>query len=171
MRTGTNTLTTIRSLQRTDVPVIRDILTETGVFSPQEIAVALELLGIVLDNPGQREYEISCAIDETGEVSGYTCFGPTPMTAATYDLYWIAVKPSVHHHGIGTELLRFTEETIGARGGRLVIAETSSKPSYTNTRAFYIRSGYDELSRIRNYYNVNDDLVVYGKYLSPSGGT
>ena len=52
------------------------------------------------------------------------------------------------------------------RGGRLIIAETSSKPSYDGTNRFYVRNSYCEMARIRNYYEKGDDLVVYGKYFS-----
>jgi len=149
-----------------DKDPIRIILEETSVFTESEIAVALELIDIVLNNDHQKDYQIYSAISEDGNVVGYYCIGPTPMTIGTYDLYWIAVKPFAHNKGIGKELLNHAELLIKHRGGRLVVAETSSQPKYENTRKFYISAQYQELSRIKDYYKIGDDLVVYGKYVS-----
>lgn len=157
---------TIQQIRSVDKDPIRIILEETSVFTESEIAVALELIDIVLNNDHQKDYLIYSAISEDGNVVGYYCIGPTPMTIGTYDLYWIAVKPSAHNKGIGKELLNHAELLIKQRGGRLVVAETSSQPKYENTRKFYVSAQYQELSRIKDYYKIGDDLVVYGKYVS-----
>ena len=125
---------------------------------------ALELMDIYVDEPTQKDYELSSAID--GEtVAGYVCFGPTPLTEGTYDLYWIAVDPARQHQKIGRQLMTYAEEVIRSRRGRLVVVETSSQPRYENTRKFYLRLNYTELARLRGYYRADDDLVIYGKYL------
>ena len=161
-----NAVIPIRPLLREDRPAIESLLVETDVFTDDEIEVALELVDTVLGNPLQHDYEIHVAADEDGTAVGYYCIGPTPVTSGTFDLYWIAVKPSAHNRGIGKELLLHAEESIRSHGGRLVIAETSSQPKYEHTRRFYLRNGYAEVARIREYYKPGDDLVVYGKYLS-----
>lgn len=162
----TNVVIPIRRLVREDRPAIESLLVETDVFTKDEIEIALELVDTILGDPRQRDYEIHVAADEEGNPVGYYCVGPTPVTSGTFDLYWIAVKPSFHDRGIGKELLLHAEESIRSRGGRLVIAETSSQPKYEHTRRFYLRNGYAEVARIREYYKPGDDLVVYGKYLS-----
>jgi ribosomal protein S18 acetylase RimI-like enzyme len=170
MHAGADVLTlqehTIRKLREEDVAGLESILRRTGVFSDDEVAVALELMDIFLHNPGQKDYDIYSSVDQHGTVQGYVCVGPTPMTNGTYDLYWIAVDPDRHNRGIGKQLQRFTEELVRSQGGRLIIAETSSRPDYTNTRNFYISLNYQEVARIKEYYSVGDDLVVYGKYVS-----
>ena len=156
----------IRPLVQSDCEPIRGILQDTCVFNEEEILIALELIDIVLNVPQQKDYEIVTAVDEEEQVVGYVCVGPTPGTAATYDLYWIAVAPKIHGKGIGKALMRWTEERIEAKGGRLIVAETSSTEKYTATRNFYLKCGYEQLARIQEYYRPGDDLVVYGKYLS-----
>jgi len=155
----------IRLLRREDREPIRRLLVETEVFTDEEIAIALELIDVVLDKPDQKDYIIS-VYDEGDEVWGYYCIGPTPATEATFDMYWIAVKPAIHGKGIGTKLDEHAVDFIKSRGGKLVIAETSSRPMYAKTRQFYIARRYTELARIRDYYRSGDDLVVYGKYLT-----
>ncbi len=49
-----------------------------------------------------------CALgaEHDGRLAGWICWGPTPCTLGTYDLYWMAVDPALHGGGIGTALLR-----------------------------------------------------------------
>ncbi len=84
----------------------------------------------------------------------------------TFDLYWIAVDPALHGRGFGSRLMRHAEEYVKSERGRLMIVETSSRPSYEPTRRFYSSSGYSELAHIAGYYRPDDDLVVFGKYVS-----
>ena len=161
---------TIRKLKREDVPVLETIVRETGVFTEDEVAVAVELMNIFLNHPSQRDYDVRVSVGHDGAVQGYVCVGPTPMTDGTYDLHWIAVDPKRHGRGIGKELQKFTEDLVLSQGGRLVIAETSGQTKYENTRKFYIALGYTEVARIENFYRTGDDKVVYGKYLSQLQG-
>lgn len=155
----------IRPLIREDREPIRRLLVETGVFTQEEVGIAIELIDIVLDKPGQKDYIINTYVDGKN-VGGYYCIGPTPATESTFDLYWIATKPLAQGKGIGTKLNDHAMNLVRSKGGRLVIAETSSQPKYEATRKFYIARGYIELSRIRDYYRIGDDLVVYGRYLT-----
>ena len=135
------------------------------MFSGEEVNIALELIDMVLQVPGQKDYVVN-VYERNGTVLGYYCVGPTPATVGTFDMYWIAVTPSAHGQGVGTVLNTHAEQLIADRGGRLIIVETSSRPAYESTRAFYRRREYVELARIRGYYRPDDDLVVYGKFLS-----
>lgn len=154
----------IRPLQPEDREPIRQLLVETGVFTGEEVGIALELIDAVLNNPGQKDYIIRVC-DEGNTPLGYYCVGPTPATESTYDLYWIAVTPAEHGKGVGRMLNTHAEGLIRSRGGTLIIVETSSRPQYDRTRGFYVSAGYTEFTRIRDYYRAGDDLVVYGKYL------
>jgi len=148
---------------------IKEILGQCSEFTDEEVQIAIELIGIVLNNSSQLDYVINTAISEHGNVVGYYCLGPTSLTIGTYDLYWIAVQPSFHNRGIGKQLLHHAEDYVIDRGGRLIIVETSSQNKYEKTRKFYSRNQYNELSRIKDYYKIGDDLVTYGKYVSQFG--
>ncbi|MEW6510498.1 MAG: GNAT family N-acetyltransferase [Bacteroidota bacterium] len=155
----------IRPLRREDREPLRRLLVATGVFTEQEILIAQELIDAVLEKEGQKDYIIRVC-EEEGRVLGYYCIGPTPATEATFDLYWIAVDPAHQGKGVGGTLDRHATELVASMGGRLIVAETSSRPAYGATREFYLRRGYGELARIMEYYRPGDDLVVYGKYLT-----
>jgi len=105
-------------------------------------------------------------VDDLGVVLGYLCYGPTPLTEGTYDLYWIAVDPDYAGQGIGTRLLKHFENEVRRKQGYLIVIETSSTPEYTDTREFYLRKGYLLAETIKDFYRRGEDRVTYTKYLS-----
>jgi GNAT superfamily N-acetyltransferase len=155
----------IRPLADTDRDAVRTILEESKMFRDDEIDVALEVIDEYLDDPAASGYWSYVAVEDTGAVSGFAVVGPNPMTIGTFDLYWIVVDQSKQRKGIGTELIAFAEQRVMDANCRLLIAETSSKPMYLRTRNFYQQNGYSELAHIRDYYDVGDDLIIFGKYL------
>ena len=102
---------------------------------------------------------------EGADIVGFACYGPRALTEGTYDLFWIAVDPSVRRMGAGVALMRATESEVRKRGGRLVIVETSGMEKYTSTRAFYESVGYQKEAVIRDFYKARDDLVIYTMHL------
>jgi ribosomal protein S18 acetylase RimI-like enzyme len=153
----------IRQLRGDDRAALLRIVQETGVFRPEEVDIAMELIDAVIVEPAHKDYAI--AVYDDGTVGGYYCVGPTPATEGTFDLYWIAVDPARHGRGIGGALMKHAEDCIRARGGRLVMVETSSRDNYAPTRKFYLGAGYQQLALIKGYYRPDDDLVVFGKYV------
>jgi ribosomal protein S18 acetylase RimI-like enzyme len=155
----------IRGVTAADRPRIHAILVATGAFTPAEIECADELVAEAVEQPDKGDYLVH-VVEADGEVQGYVCYGATPLTDGTFDLYWIAVDPASHGRGYGRALVAFVEHDLRARGGRLLLIETSSKDSYGATQAFYLRCGYAELARIPAFYRPGDDKLVYGKYLA-----
>ncbi len=156
----------IRRLVAADREAVARIIRDVGNFSAAEIDVALELVDIFLHDPLQNDYDIVVAEFPDGDVCGYACWGPTPLTRGTYDLYWIATDPVTHGKGIGKALMQYVEEKVRDEQGRLLVLETSSKESYDKTVGFYRRLGYEEASRIRDFYDVGDDKLVFVKRIS-----
>lgn len=155
----------VRPFVQEDMPFLKEILEATDVFRSEEIDVAIELMEAVIDEPDLKDYVMYTYVDDSNAVRGYYCIGPTPMTSGSFDLYWLATDPRVHGNGIGKQLLEHCEALVKSQHGRLIIAETSSQPKYNKTHLFYLRRGYEEAARIRDYYSCGDDLVIYVKHL------
>jgi len=135
----------------------------TGLFRPEEVAIAVELLDDAL--AGDDDYRfLGAYADEV--LVGYACWGPTPGTTGTFDLYWIVVDPVWQGRRVGTQLLTAVERQLAADAGRLIVVETSSRAQYAPTRAFYEHRGYAEAARLPGYYALGDDLVIYLKDLT-----
>ncbi|MGH7521034.1 MAG: GNAT family N-acetyltransferase [Gemmatimonadales bacterium] len=135
----------------------------TGLFREEEVATAVELLDESLE--GDDDYRFVGAFDGD-QLVGYACWGPTPGTAATSDLYWIVVDRTRQGAGVGSQLLDEVERRLRADGRRLVVVETSSRADYQPTRGFYEARGYTRTATIPEYYAPGDDLVVFTKDLT-----
>jgi len=152
-------------MTREDRLTVLDIIHSTEMFTPDEIAVACELIDITLDQPEQRDYCLVVAEDEAGRVVGYMSYGPTPLTEGAYDLYWMAVASGEQGRGFGRKLVSWLEKTVREASGRMILIETSSQPKYEKTRRFYTGLDYEEVSRIPDFYRKGDDRITYVKYL------
>ncbi|HEX9986782.1 MAG TPA: GNAT family N-acetyltransferase [Thermoanaerobaculia bacterium] len=155
----------IRPAVSSDRDRIRAILVATTRFTEQEVGWAMEIVDLFL--AGRRDYAIH-VLEDGDVVHGYACYGPTPKTDDVYDLYWIAVDPTRQGQGFGQLLLKFVENEVRRQQGRMLLIETSSKASFSPTIRFYQRAGYDEISRIKDFYRIEHDKVVFCKKLSPA---
>jgi len=148
-----------------DRETVNQIIIRTQMFTEAEVSVAMELIDIYLSHKEQKDYIIYIAEDERKEVVGYVCYGPTPATEGSFDLYWIAVSPVMQQQGVGKKLLTFTEQEIVRYNGRMIIIETSSQPKYKPTQDFYIRNHYQVEACIKDFYRIGDDRLIFVKRL------
>ncbi|OGN90596.1 MAG: hypothetical protein A2158_00520 [Chloroflexi bacterium RBG_13_46_14] len=147
-----------------DKAAITQILQSTSEFTSAEVKVALELIDLYLKYGISSDYHLLVA-EVDSMATGYICFGPTPMTEGTWDIYWMAVDPQKQRQGIGRRLLNDAEFSISKAQGRLILIETSSKPDYERTRKFYESCGYEIIARIPDFYTPGDDKLVFQKRL------
>lgn len=153
----------LRPVTLEDRAAIERMFRSNTIFADHEVLVALEVFDAAL-KPGQVDYE-SVGVEVEGQVAGWICWGPTPCTVGTYDMYWIAVDPSVHGAGLGSKLVAEMERRLKGRA-RLIVVETGGRKAYDATRGFYLARGYAEAARVPDFYAPGDDQVVFVKRLS-----
>jgi GNAT superfamily N-acetyltransferase len=106
----------LRDLTQADRGRIEAITRSVALFRKDEVGVALEVFDeAVGGGPGNTYSVLGAELD--GGLVGWICWGPTPCTLGTYDLYWMAVDPGAQGTGVGTALLREMERR-GGGGGR-----------------------------------------------------
>lgn len=154
----------IRPFSSDDQATLVEITRSCGVFRPDEIEIAAEVLREAARDGDKSDYKVLVAGLEDRTV-GWSCHGRVPLTEATFDLYWIAVAPSVQGRGLGRTLLNEVERIVQSSEGRWLLAETSSTAAYEPTRSFYNRCGYRVLSEIADFYRAGDGKVTFGKRL------
>jgi ribosomal protein S18 acetylase RimI-like enzyme len=138
------------------------LIEEDGLFNADEVSVAVELVDEALADPG-GEYHILVAV-EGGKLAGYVCYGDTPMTEGTWDLFWIVTHRHARGRGVARALItRMEHELRQHHGARLVRVETSG--GYGAANAFYQSLGYPVAARFHDFYRPGDDLVVLMKRL------
>ena len=190
----------IRWCRPEDRQTVLSFLADTGFFRPDEIDIARELLDSAITEGPKGHYQsfVACVNQGSGVRDqgsgagnraaadprpptpdtlqssapvGWVCWGPTPCTLGTFDIYWIGVASNMQGRGIGRALTNFAEQAIAECGGRLYVVETSSRETYAPTRRFYERLGYHEAGRIPDFYGPGDDRVILIKSAkdSPTG--
>jgi GNAT superfamily N-acetyltransferase len=159
----------VRDLQPGDVEGLVELISATGTFRPEEIEVARELLAAGAERGEESGYSFRVAV--TGDApDGYACFGPTPCTRGTFDLYWIAVHPDAQGRGVATALLAAVEEAVRLRAGRLLVAETEEAPPYDSARRFYELRGFSLAANVPDFYRPGAAKLIYTKPLASLGG-
>jgi len=145
-----------------DVEAIVGLIERAGVFGPMDVACVRELLDEYFGKGDHGGYEF-LVFRRDGRVLGMACYGPTPLTEGTFDLYWLAVAPEARREGVGRALLDRAEADVRRRGARMLVVETSGTPSYEPARRFYLARGYHRQATIPDFYAPADDLVIYVK--------
>lgn len=158
-----------RPFLASDRPALASLLAQTPEFTGDEADVALEIADEFAAKGPETTYVAWVAEDEaSGELLGYVSFGPTPMTESTWDLYWIVIGAGARGRGLGRLLHDAAVAEMGARGGRRVRVETSTREGYGATLAYYDRLGYARVGLIADFYSPGDDLVTQLLPINPA---
>ncbi len=153
-----------RNLDPADRGPVEELIRATSFFNPEEIEVALELVDDRLANGESSHYRFLVA-EADGAIAGYACWGPIPGSQESADLYWIVVHPRFQGRGVGSALLEAAEAWMSAAGRPRVYVETSTRPQYLPTRAFYTACGYHLASELPDFYAPGDGKATFLKVL------
>ena len=156
---------TIRLARSSDQAAVLELIEKTGFFRPVELEIAREVFNDAAEMKPGCTYQ-SYVAEADGKAAGWICFGATPCTLGTFDIYWVAVDPVFQHKGVGTQLVQFTEKKAKMQHGRLLAVETSGTQRYEPTRKFYEGLGFIPAARVREFYAPGDDKCIYLKTLS-----
>jgi D-alanine-D-alanine ligase len=145
-----------------DREAVGRLVRATGFFSDEEAEIAEELIEERLARGDASGYFFLFA-EEGNRLLGYACFGPIPGSVHSFDLYWIAVNTGEQGRGVGRMLMAAAERLMVQRGARRIFADTSSRPQYEPTRAFYLACGYREAAFLTDFYAPGDSKVIFVK--------
>lgn len=149
-----------------DTPALVAIAGGTAVFKPHELVALREVLDDY--HAANREYGHQAHTwHEDRTPAGFAYLAPTAMTDRAWELWWIAVEAGRQGKGLGSKLLLAVEDAVRAAGGRLLLIETSSTPTYEPTRRFYRKHGYAEVAHIPDFYADGDGKVIFSKRAEP----
>lgn len=149
----------IRPSMAADISAIERIVDATGLFPPDMVGTLLE---VFLEGETQVLWH-SAWID--GAVAGFCYSVPEMLTEGAWNVTAIAVAPAQQGRGAGGALLSTIEEELRARTARVIFIDTSSTENFAATRAFYIRAGYEEEARLRDFWGDGADKVTFRKAL------
>lgn len=155
----------IRQTRPEDRDVLLSIIERTESLTKEERGCAIEMLDVYLGEPGQTDYCFITALKD-GAPAGYACYGDRSLAQGVFDLYWIIVGEGMKGAGVGRALVDGVEVKLKDLNARMLVAETSSLPAFEAARGFYLKCGFLEEARIRDFYKPGDDIVFYVKRLT-----
>lgn len=159
----------IRALTSADRIRIAEMLQLCRAFNEEEIRVALELFDEGVAHSSPDGYVLFGA-EQGGKLQGYICIGRVPLTASSWDIYWICTHPAAQRSGAGRALVAHAENYVIHHGGRRLVAQTSGRPDYAPAHKFYAAVGYAIVGRIPDYFQDGDDGVIFCKSLETEAG-
>jgi ribosomal protein S18 acetylase RimI-like enzyme len=154
----------VRIIAPDDASSVIELAVSSGLFPAEESHIVRTMMANYFGR-GRDEGHV-CVIDEDDGPSGVAYYEPAVATDRTWYLTMIAVHADRQGRGRGSALLRGVEEELRARDQRLLLVETSGTPGFARTRAFYRRCGYQQEAQVRDYYEADDDLVLFRKALT-----
>ncbi|MEM6588356.1 MAG: GNAT family N-acetyltransferase [Pseudomonadota bacterium] len=150
---------TISDSTAEDIARIQQIVEETGLFPPELVP---DLMDPFLDSETSEFWRSA----KVGHVLVGFCYTvPEMLAEGAWNIAAIAVDSSNQGAGIGAAMLADVEEGLRGRSQRLVLVDTSSTEDFARTRDFYVKNGFDEEARIRDFWSDGDDKVVFRKAL------
>lgn len=149
----------IRAATKADTGAIARIAGTTGLFPPDMLD---DMIAGYLDGT-KADIWLTATIGD--EPVGFGFCEPERMTEGTWNLLAIGVLPDRQSQGVGARLIRHLETTLTELGHRILLVETIDAPEFARTRAFYLSHGFVEEARIREFYEVGADKLVFWKHL------
>lgn len=154
----------IRDIQPDDRQTLSLALEEA--FRPDEVAVALELIDEAIAGSDDYWARVAAGVDGARNgIGGYVCYGPTPMTDGTYDLYWICTAANARGRGVASALIADMERDLRQRGATGIRVETSETEGYGAAQRLYDRLGFPQVAHLADFYRSGDGLIIYYKRL------
>lgn len=159
----------MRLARLTDIDTVIDLVVSAGMFERSETQLLRDMMGDYFETEHAEGHRF-VVLEHDGTVVGVAYYQPRAATDRVWDLNMIAVRPSGQRQGYGAQVLGSVETDLRERGQRLLIVETSAMPQYQQARAFYLKAGFDEEARVRDYWEAGDDLVIFRKSLAIAEG-
>lgn len=135
-----------------------------GIFFPDEI----KILKSVLREYEQTQSDYVLFLEKKEErVVGFVLFGRIPLTMYGWDIYWLVVDKDHQGKGFGKNLIKRVEEHIVQQNPSYNLrVETSTRKEYAHARNLYLKTGFQEIGRITDFYDTGDDVVIFYKRIT-----
>jgi len=153
----------LRSATSDDIVAVLALAEDTGLLQPHELEDFGGMIREHLEGESETDFWV---VDDEGDLRGAAYYAPEQFSDGVWNLYFIGVHPTHQGKGCGSALLNYVEKTLKEQGQRLLLVETSGLNSFEQTRMFYRKNGYDEEARIRDFYKLGDDKVIFRKDLT-----
>jgi ribosomal protein S18 acetylase RimI-like enzyme len=158
--TPKNMTKNIRTVTQADIDGLKTVLDSCGLFPSEYLA---EMISDYFNNADIQDIWFTWIDNELPVAIGYCV--PEKLTNGTYNLLAIGVSQNSQRKGIANEMMKYIEQQIKSKDGRILIVETSSDDAQIGARNLYKKIGYNQEAVIRDFWNDGEDKIVFWKKL------
>jgi GNAT superfamily N-acetyltransferase len=154
-----------KGIKSEDRKSIEEVLRSSGFFYEFEIETALEIADETLAKGSEESGYYWLKVTDEDGVIAFANYGKNAFSTHSWELYWIAVHQNSRNKKIGTVMLKAIEDDVRILGGMILWIETSGRPLYASTEAFYRKNGYQLQASLKDFYGPDDPKQIYSKVL------
>jgi GNAT superfamily N-acetyltransferase len=98
-----------------------------------------------------------------GDPVGVAYCIPEPVSVGTWNLLMLWVEDGLEEKGVGLALVARIERELLEMGARILVVETSGTDDFDFARSFYEKLGFQLEATLRDFFDVDDDKMIYAK--------
>ena len=150
----------IRPITQTDIDELKKVVDSSELFPSEYLD---EMISDYFNNSDTQDIWLTYFDDNRPVAIGYCV--PEELTDGTYNLLAIGVSQDAQRKGVASEMMKYIEQLLRQKDGRILIVETSSDDAQIAARKFYQNIGYTQEAVIRDFWKDGDDKIVFWKKL------
>ena len=150
----------IRAIIQADIDKLKKVLDSSELFPSEYLD---EMITDYFNNPNTQDIWFTYIENNTPVAIGYCV--PEKLTDGTYNLLAIGVSKEIQRKGIASEMMKYIEQLLKSKDGRILIVETSTDDAQIGAREFYKKIGYTQEAVIRDFWRDGEDKIVFWKKL------
>lgn len=151
----------IRAVIQADIDKIKEVVDSSELFPSEYLD---EMIDDYFKNADTQDIWFTFIDDDKPVAIGYCV--PEKFADGTYNLLAIGVNQDSQRKGIASEMMKYIEQLLKNKDGRILIVETSSDDAQIGARKLYKHIGYNQEAIIRDFWKDGEDKIVFWKKLS-----
>lgn len=150
----------IRAVKQADIDGLKKVVDSSELFPSEYLD---EMISDYFNNPDTQDIWYTYINDNKPVAIGYCV--PEKLTDGTYNLLAIGVSQGSQRKGLASEMMKYIEQLLKHKDGRILIVETSSDDAQISARNFYQKIGYSQAAVIKDFWKDGEDKIVFWKKL------
>lgn len=138
-----------------DIPYIQKVVNSINEFSKKEKNQFCEDVEAYFEYPDECIYYV-CVVDE--RIAGFIV-AEKDLPKDVWNINLLCVNPMYRRNGIAGALLN----KVTSRKARLFLVETESSLNYSKAISVYLKNGFVEEARIKDFWNIGSDKIILTK--------
>ena len=150
----------IRAVTPADIDGLKKVVDSSALFPSEYLD---EMISDYFNNEDTQDIWFTYFDDNKPVAIGYCV--PEKLTDGTYNLLAVGVSQDSQRKGVASEMMKYIEQLLKHKDGRILIVETSSDDAQIGARKFYQKIGYTQEATIRDFWKDEEDKIVFWKKL------